>query len=51
MGIKMRPSSVALYELGQRIPGLLTVGAYARLAGVSTDKLIYDELDLPAKYK
>ncbi|HEV7643198.1 MAG TPA: helix-turn-helix domain-containing protein [Pyrinomonadaceae bacterium] len=50
-GIKMRPSSIALYELGQRIPGLLTIGAYAKIAGISTDKLIYDELNLPAKYK
>ncbi len=50
-GIKMRPSSVALYELGKRVPGLLTVGAYAEIAGISTDKLIKDKLDLPAKYK
>ena len=50
-GIKMRPSSVGLYELGQRVPGLLTILAYAEIAGISTDKLINDRLELPTKYK
>jgi transcriptional regulator with XRE-family HTH domain len=50
-GIKMRPSSVGLYELGQRVPGLLTIVAYAKIAGISTDKLLDDELELPNKFK
>jgi transcriptional regulator with XRE-family HTH domain len=50
-GIKIYRGYVARYELGERIPGLLTIKAYAKIAGISTDKLIDDELDLPAKYK
>jgi len=50
-GVKVRASSVALYELGLRVPGLLTIVAYAEIAGLSTDKLINDKLDLSAKYK
>lgn len=38
------------YELGQREPPLLILLQYARAAGVSTDVLIDDELDLPAKF-
>ena len=38
------------YELGLRVPGLLTVKAYAKIAGVSMEQLVEDELDLPAKY-
>ncbi len=49
--VKAYPGYIARYELGERIPGLLTVKAYAEIAGISTDKLIDDELDLPAKYK
>lgn len=37
------------YELGKREPPLPVLLQYARLAGVSTDLLIDDELDLPAK--
>ena len=37
------------YETGRREPPLLILLKYARLAGVSTDVLIDDELDLPAK--
>jgi transcriptional regulator with XRE-family HTH domain len=50
-GIKVRPSSVALYEMGRNLPGLLTIRAYAKIARISSDVLIDDELDLPAKYK
>jgi transcriptional regulator with XRE-family HTH domain len=50
-GVKVRPSSVALYELGQRVPGVLTIRAYAKITGVPMDKIVDDELDLPAKYK
>ena len=37
------------YELGKREPPLPVLLQYARLAGISTDVLIDDELDLPAK--
>lgn len=37
------------YERGQREPSLIILLRYAELAGVSTDVLIDDRLDLPAK--
>jgi transcriptional regulator with XRE-family HTH domain len=37
------------YELGKNEPTLLILLQYARAANVSTDVLIDDELDLPAK--
>jgi transcriptional regulator with XRE-family HTH domain len=37
------------YERGQREPSLLILLRYARVANVSTDVLIDDALDLPAK--
>jgi transcriptional regulator with XRE-family HTH domain len=37
------------YESGRREPPLLILLKYARVAGVSTDVLIDDELNLPAK--
>ena len=37
------------YERGQREPSLIILLQYARAAGVSTDVLIDDKLDLPAK--
>lgn len=42
-------SAVSGYELGTREPPLPILLQYARLVGVSTDVLIDDELDLPAK--
>jgi transcriptional regulator with XRE-family HTH domain len=39
------------YERGQREPTLLILLRYARAAKVSTDVLIDDELDLPARLK
>lgn len=38
---------VSAFELGTREPPLPTLLRYARVAGVSTDVLIDDELDLP----
>jgi transcriptional regulator with XRE-family HTH domain len=35
------------YERGVRVPSLLEILAYARAAGISTDILLNDELDLP----
>jgi transcriptional regulator with XRE-family HTH domain len=37
------------YERGEREPSLLILLQYARAVNVSTDVLIDDELDLPAK--
>lgn len=42
-------SNISQYELGTREPPLVVLLAYARVAGVSTDVLIDDELDLPRK--
>lgn len=42
-------SAIAGYELGTIEPPLPTLLKYARLVGISTDVLIDDELDLPAK--
>jgi transcriptional regulator with XRE-family HTH domain len=40
---------ISNYELGVREPPLYIILEYARLAGVSTDALIDDRIDLPAK--
>jgi transcriptional regulator with XRE-family HTH domain len=45
------PTHVSEFERGLREPSLLALLRYARLVGVSTDVLIDDELDLPAKLK
>lgn len=42
------PTHISEFERGLREPSLLVLLQYARLAGVSTDKLIDDDLDLPA---
>jgi transcriptional regulator with XRE-family HTH domain len=42
-------TKISHYELGVREPPLPLLLAYARCAGISTDVLIDDELDLPAK--
>jgi transcriptional regulator with XRE-family HTH domain len=42
-------TSISAYERGVREPPLLVLLEYARLAHVSVDMLIDDELDLPAK--
>lgn len=42
-------SNVSQYELGTREPPLGVLLGYARVAGVSTDVLIDDELELPQK--
>jgi transcriptional regulator with XRE-family HTH domain len=42
-------STVSSYELGRTEPPLPVLLKYARCVGVSTDILIDDELDLPAK--
>src|SRR5215218_8777373 len=42
-------SRISGYELGTREPSLPTLLKYARVAGVSTDALIDDEMSLPEK--
>ncbi|HEY0546674.1 MAG TPA: helix-turn-helix transcriptional regulator [Pyrinomonadaceae bacterium] len=43
------PSYISGFETGEREPPLLVLLAYARCAGISTDVLIDDRLDLPDK--
>ena len=40
-------SAISNYELGTREPPLPVLLKYARLAGITTDMLIDDEMDLP----
>lgn len=42
-------SRISGYELGTREPSLPTLLKYARVAGISTDYLIDDDLNLPKK--
>jgi transcriptional regulator with XRE-family HTH domain len=46
---KLFRSAISGYELGRREPPLPVLLTYARAVGISTDVLIDDELDLPAK--
>lgn len=46
LGLKVDYSAVSQYELGTREPPLPILLKYARLAGISTDVLIDDKLDL-----
>lgn len=41
--------TVSAYEAGNREPTLLVLLAYARLANVSVESLIDDDIDLPVK--
>jgi transcriptional regulator with XRE-family HTH domain len=43
------PTNISGMERGEREPPLLLLLAYARLAGISTDVLIDDKLDLPKR--
>ena len=42
-------SKISEFESGKREPSLIILLQYARAAGVSTDILIDDELDLPER--
>jgi transcriptional regulator with XRE-family HTH domain len=44
---KVSRSAVSGYELGRREPTLIVLLKYARLANISTDVLIDDNLNLP----
>lgn len=43
------PGHIGLYESGQREPPLPVLLRYARIVKISTDVLIDDDLDLPAR--
>ena len=47
LGLTIDYSAISNYELGTREPPLPVILRYARLAGISTDLLIDDDLDLP----
>lgn len=42
-------SHISMFEHGEREPTLIVLLRYARVAGVSTDVLIDDDLDLPKR--
>ena len=42
-----RRSRVREWETGRRVPDLMTILRYARFAGISTDVLLDDDLNLP----
>lgn len=46
---KVFRSAISGYEIGTREPSLPVLLRYARLAGVSTDALIDDEIELPRR--
>lgn len=47
--LELVQGTISTYELGKREPSLPLLLSYARLAKISTDTLIDDELDLPKK--
>ena len=47
LGLRVDYSAVSQYELGTREPPLPILLKYARLAGISTDVLIDDDLRIP----
>lgn len=49
LGLAVDYSAVSNYELGTREPPLPVLLKYARLAGISTDLLIDDDLNLPKR--
>jgi transcriptional regulator with XRE-family HTH domain len=46
---RLYPGHIGLYEIDQRVPPLIVLLRYARVAGVSMEILVDDELDLPSK--
>jgi transcriptional regulator with XRE-family HTH domain len=46
---RIHPAHISGYERGEREPPLPVLLRYARMVGISTDVLIDDEMDLPAR--
>jgi transcriptional regulator with XRE-family HTH domain len=46
---ELAQAEISMFESGRRIPSLLVLREYARLAGVWMDVLVADELDLPKR--
>jgi transcriptional regulator with XRE-family HTH domain len=42
-------TKISHYELGRRLPSFIELLRYAEVAGVCTDVLLRDDLDLPVK--
>jgi transcriptional regulator with XRE-family HTH domain len=49
LGVELSQNRVSDYELGKGEPPLPLLLRYARLAGVCLERLVDDELDLPAR--
>lgn len=47
--IPLHAASISMYEAGTREPPLLVLLAYARLAGVTMEMLVDDDMDLPER--
>lgn len=48
-GSPIYPGHISEFETGKREPSLLVLLAYAKLAGISTDTLIDDSLEMPER--
>lgn len=46
---ELSQAEVSMFESGRRIPSLLVLCEYARLANIWMDALIVDEVDLPER--
>jgi len=46
---ELRQSHISGFELGRREPSLIVLLRYARVAGVSMETLVDDDLDLPKR--
>jgi transcriptional regulator with XRE-family HTH domain len=49
LGVELAQNRVSDYELGKGEPPLPLLLRYARVAGVCLERLVDDDLDLPAK--
>ena len=49
--LKVYRGYVGLYEIGERIPSVLIIMAYARIAGVTMEILCDDKLELPESFQ
>lgn len=51
LGFDIHYTRISEYELGKNEPALPILLRYARIAGVTVDVLIDDEMDLPARLR